>query len=29
VLIACRAPTLVGQGDCVACIAGEVESDEW
>jgi predicted deacylase len=23
VLIACRAPTLVGQGDCVACIAGE------
>jgi N-alpha-acetyl-L-2,4-diaminobutyrate deacetylase len=25
VLIGCRAPTLVGQGDCVACIAHEVD----
>lgn len=25
VLIACRAPTLVGQGDCVACIAHDVD----
>jgi len=25
VLIATRAPTVVGQGDCVACIASEVD----
>jgi N-alpha-acetyl-L-2,4-diaminobutyrate deacetylase len=26
VLVACRAPTLVGQGDCVACVAHEVDA---
>jgi predicted deacylase len=25
VLMACRAPTMVGQGDCVACIAYDVD----
>ncbi|MFM7151976.1 MAG: succinylglutamate desuccinylase/aspartoacylase family protein, partial [Gemmataceae bacterium] len=25
VLIACRAPTLIGQGDCAACIASDVD----
>ena len=29
VLIATRAPTQVGQGDCVACIASDVDPRVW